>query len=511
MTSAIPIVHPLVLQTPSLTLFTVANGALAFICTLVLALMVVHRPARLARFAMIVAGALNALFQWPLALYSSQIELSLENASFFALCAHLPVLCFLAWVALVHRLEPSNVDDGDIVLRDLLWPTLAMTSLLGLFLLFMPYYCTAIYSMLFDPAYTLLAREVTIKLAGSTIATSAYGGVANAAAPAVAGLSVVLSLRALMSRKLGLMVICLFLFGASFGAVLIAGAKGLLVSLVIVVAFCAVGSFRKWWARVIALLLAACILVALLASFELLRERGGREIPYDFAGCVVELGTIEEGRELLQSMVNGGLTMSPEQVAHLLQQLEKRGGQTLAPLVPRRPPTVGRASTYIGALAYRAFATPIQGAAWHHLYVQEHGSPGVGTLPLSLKLFGHSVDITVLVYQAYGTIYSGGDATSTSTTPTSYFFAYSAYFGWIGLLAAIVATIIIDAVSAMSMRRTNRTLFALGAGLLAVIAYNAIASDLYTVMVSHGGAVALALIAASGVSQARRRRAVALN
>ena len=192
--------------------------------------------------------------------------------------------------------------------------------------------------------------------------------------------------------------------------------------------------------------------------------------------------------------------MSPRQIEALTADLENSGGRKLPPVVipAAKPPTTERAATYLNAIAYRAFVTPIQGAAWHHLYVEEHGTPGIGTLPLALKLFGASVDATSLVYHAYGVTFSGGDATSTSTTPTSYVFAYPAYFGWLGLLTVIVLTVGVDVVASLAIRRSNRAVRSVGAGLLAVIAFNASTSDLYTVMVSHGGAAALLLIILMG-------------
>jgi hypothetical protein len=493
------IVYPLVLQAPSFSAFTAMNWSVALLCTTLLAMMVIRRPARLGRFAVTSAGALNLIMQWPLALYSSQIESSLVNAWFFALSAHVPTMCLIVWVILNRKLEPTQTQDRVVLLSDLTAPTVAMFGLLGAFLLFVPYYCTALFALLFDPSNTLLAREVTIKLAGSTIATSSYGAVANAAAPAVAGVSVVLALRALKDRNLVLLLACLMLVGVSFAAVMVAGSKGLLVSLFVVVAYCAVGASRTIFAKLALLMLSAILLVVLLTSFELLRERGGRLIPYDFKSCVIELGAGEVGREMLRSMASGGLTMTSDQVEAVLAQLDNDGAPLPTQVAPQvRPATVERASTYLEALAYRAFVIPIQGAAWHHLYVQEHGSPGIGTLPLALRLLGYSVDATTLVYREYGAVYSGGDVTSTSTTPTSYFFAYPAYFGWVGLAAATALTLAVDLAAALAMRRTNRVFFAMGAGLLAVIAYNGLTSDLWTVMVSHGGGVALVLIIITG-------------
>lgn len=501
-----PIVYPLKLQLPELTAFSTSNVIVALACTLLLAALVLRSPQRIGRFSMLVAGALNVFSQWPLAFLSTPVEQSLANEAYFALSIHIPVLCFIGWVWFARPLEPQYSADAGVSVKDLIVPSAAMFGFLGVFLFFMPYYCTALYAMVFDPSLTLLAREVTIKLAGSTIATSSYGAVVNSAAPAVAGLSLLLVVQSARSRKISMVLACFGLLAASFFATLLPGAKGLLVSLVIVVTFCAVGSFRSLWAKSFALLFFVSSLCGLLVAFELYRERGGRDAPYDFAGCVISLGSVETGRELLISMVSsGGLTLSAKQVEELLGQLEQRSGKVLQPFaVPdARPPSADRAWAYVAALAARTFIVPIQAAAWHHLYVEEHGSPGIGTLPLALKLLGYSVDATSLVYHAYGTIYSGGDATSTSTAPTNYFVAYSAYFGWIGVAAAMVLTILVDTIAALFMRRLSRPLFWLSAGLLGVMAANAIGSDLWTVMVSHGGAVGLALIMTMGIAHRR--------
>jgi len=109
------------------------------------------------------------------------------------------------------------------------------------------------------------------------------------------------------------------------------------------------------------------------------------------------------------------------------------------------------------------------------------------------------VNMPELVYGAYGVIYSGGDATKGSTSPTSFVVAYPLYWGWWGLLFAIGLVTGWDLVMSLLLRRLSTWLLPLAAGLTAVCCVNFMTSEFLTTMLSHGGAVTMLLVALLGV------------
>jgi hypothetical protein len=144
---------------------------------------------------------------------------------------------------------------------------------------------------------------------------------------------------------------------------------------------------------------------------------------------------------------------------------------------------------------------PTQVAAWHYLYVEEMGSPGFAAMPFARRLTGSSVNMPELVYQKYGSVFAHGDKTSTSTSPTSFLLAYPAYLGVVGLVLSLLAVIITDIIVSVLLLRVPNALYPIGVGLAAVISFNFILSDFVTVMLSHGGAVAIALMAFFAVTR----------
>lgn len=500
-----PVVYPIQFADPSLDAFSLFNIAAATCVSIWLMFSYVANPWRLTRPAFAFALLVNLIFQWPLVFLASPIYNSLNDPWWFVSCAHVVGISGLMWVWATDKITIAP----DIVAKRLFsWRDvsviLGMTVVFsGLYFINMPMHCTALYALLFDPAYTLIAREVTVKLSGSTLASSSYGALANTLAPVLAAVSVAQIFRFSLERSIYVLLWATCLLG-SIVVVMVAGAKGLTIPLVGAVCVSAVYWSVGWARKILAGSTALICVVCALASFELLRERGGGSSPYQFVSCVQTLGTFEKGAELLGSISRtGGLGLTPGQVERLMVQLEADSGlRQDRNFTPPKAPNADRAATYVGALLQRAFISPIQVAAWHHLYIQDEGAPGLLAMPLAKKLFGSSIDMSSIVYMKYGVIYSSGDRTSTSTAPTSFIFSWPAYFGYLGLAAAVVALLALDLVVSMLARRISQNLLPITAAIAVVISFNMITSDIVVVMLSHGGGIAIVLLAAFGAVRA---------
>lgn len=474
------------------------NLGLSALCSVAIIFLLLGNSNRILRPALILAVACCLIFQWPLALMSDALLTSLSNPWMFASFAHVPVLAGCAFVFATPTLDRQE-NNGDDRVFDLAtaWPVAALLVVfVTIFLARVPLDCTALYASIFDPAAGLLAREVTIKFAGSVFATVSYGAVANSVSPAMVGLLLLMAMHFVRECRWLQALGCLLVIVPCVAVVLLGGAKGLLVPIFIVGLFAALSARGTLLLRTTAVVSTLAVLVITMVSFELARERNVEIGQYDFNSCTARLGSTNEGVELLRSMYDGGLGLPASRIRWYLVEAENEADGSIdiskPPTTFERPElSPQRAGSYLQSIIQRAFITPLQVASWHQLYVDEHGSPGREVLPLAKYLFGSSVDMTSEVYRSYGVIFSGGDRTSTSTAPTSFVFAYPAYFGWLGMLVVVSMIVALDAVMSWANRNLPRGNAFISAGLAAVICYNLLTSDFYTVMMSHGGGAAI--------------------
>ena len=484
------------------------NFGLAALSTVLLIALAVLNQWRWGRPAFAFAALVNALYQWPTFLLADTIEASLESRWQFAGIAHFVVFTCIVWTVATGRLTvpARTVSRRDLSVAQMGIPIGLAGLLAGIYFSKVPLNCTALYALLYDPAMTLLAREVTIKLSGSTLATISYGAIANTVAPVCASIGSAQILYALAARQFVLVLAWATVMLFSVTLVMIAGAKGLTLPLLGAVVLSAIfwSSTRK--GKAIAAVFSLISVAGALVAFELVRERNVESGSFDFGSCVKKLGSVEQGLELLASIRDrGGLGLGPQQI----QELERRiAGEHIKPKKPiaveRRRVDPDRAVTYLQAIVNRALIVPTQVAAWHYLYVEQYVSPGWYAFPLAKKLFGKSVDTSALVYMAYGTIYSDGDATSTSTAPTSYIFTWSAYLGIWGITMIIATIIALDVIVALVMRAAPANILPIGVGLVGVMAFNMISSDFVVVMISHGGLAAIITLVLLTIARPRK-------
>lgn len=475
--------------------------------------------------------ALVCLFyQVPLTLFSSSVESSLDKHWAYSLSVNGGALLLVAWGMLskrwdLRRIEASYFSERIVIVY--LVTGLLGGGLLWSYLSAVPWECTGLYALMYDPWLTLLAREFSVKLIGTSFSTYALGAYANAVAPALVLLSVFL-VRVSLSRGQYLLTIV----GLSGGflaivAVLISGTKGLLLPSVMMLIVGNYLFFKAWILRFTLIFLSVLLVFLSLVTFEQMKERpsnvGGK---YDFAVCSAKLGTCEASIELIRSMAarDHSLGIPSRFVSPIQSRLEMACGVEVAegeadysvsgdvfgvPSSERPSELIGVESTtsmssmgviertlnFVGAVFRRVFVVPFQVSVWHFMYSESEVVDGLKTLPFARRLLGDSLNMPELVYQKYGTVYSQGDKTSTSTAPTSFFLTYPAYLGWLGLVLAFIGIVVLDTIVAMMARFSASSVVPILAGMVAITTMNFMSSDYVTVLVSHGAVAGFFLIA----------------
>jgi len=481
------------------------------------------------------AASLQVLFQWPLTFFSNAIASSLPDYWHFALTLHCSVASLIAWGIATRKLDIATAQVVNARQQ-----SNESSRLVGLFLIAMvwgvsvavyltriPLNCTALYSFIVDPHLVLLARELSVKLLGSSLATMAYGAVVNSVAPALVAVCAIVLVQAERGTRWRYATVVLPLAILAIASVLFSGAKGALVPTAVVMTIAAVLWATGPVGRVVAFGSVAVMLGCAILVFELARERPVSRpgTHYDFPRCVVLTNSCRSANALLDSMADRdeSLGMSADHNRKLAIRLQRAcinqtsrdvqtpgdidsfdtgrlyGGRAAVRTPLSTDALPERIKVYGVALVYRAFVLPVQLATWHSLYVDLLGAPGWAAFPFAKRIIGTSVNMPELVYGAYGVIYSGGDATKGSTSPTSFVVAYPLYWGWWGLLFAIGLVTGWDLVMSLLLRRLSTWLLPLAAGLTAVCCVNFMTSEFLTTMLSHGGAVTMLLVALLGV------------
>lgn len=446
-------------------------------------------------------------YQIPLVLFSQQVEVSLRQPWAYALVVNAGALLLVIWGFLSRRLDfnhgVASYPAGQVRIY---LATFALGVIcLVVYLARVPWSCTGLFALLYDPWLTLLAREFSVKLIGSALSSYLLGAYANAVAPILILLSVWLIRNSLLRRQpLGFIVGILGGFFA-ISALLISGTKGLLMpSILMLVAGCYFWC-TTWWSRAVTILLAVAFVVVALVSFEMMKERGAVVGgSYDFAACSVEAKTCQESHMLLESMKARDYSLGLP--GRFVQPLQDRlgclcGGSDKAAcpssvLTDTRNfvldnTSIGvqhRSLSYVRAIFNRVFVVPFQVSVWSFMYAETEQVEGFKTLPLVRRIFGESLNMPELVYQKYGSVYSGGDKTSTSTAPTSFFLAYPAYLGLSGFLLALGLVIVLDLFLARFAEFAGVSLVPMLVGGIFIMCMNFMTSDFITVLSSHGGA-----------------------
>lgn len=506
----------LVVEAPSLSVFFLFNLILTLSTVVFCGVRFFRSHYILTRLSFWFVVFFCVLYQVPLVLFSAQVEASLQRPWAYAAVVNLGAVLLMLWGVLTRRLD-INLDAMAQPARPfrIYFATLVLgVACLTTYLSGVPWNCTGLFALIYDPWLTLLARELGVKLVGSSFATYSLGAYANAVVPILVLMSVWLIRDSLLRRRM---------LGAAVGVLggifaittaLVSGTKGLLMpSMVMLVAGCYFWC-RTWPSRIVTITFAVTFVFSILVSFELLKERGAVVGgAYDFAACSVEVGACEQSRELLQSLTarDHSLGLPSAYVKPLQARLESlcsgegdpasnnafsNNGFSNNAFRVSKAQTEGqeRSMTFVSALFNRMLVVPFQVSIWNFMYGETEQFNSFKALPFARRVLGESLNMPELVYQKYGSVYSGGDKTSTSTAPTSFFIAYPAYLGVSGFLLALALVIALDLFLAKFARFIGTSLVPILVGCIMVMCMNFMTSDFVTVLISHGGAAGILVL-----------------
>lgn len=529
-------VNPLVLDMPEPTALLLFNAACWLLVAAWLAVRFVRNNLVVGRLSFAFAALAWVFYQTPLALFSRQLDDALVNPWAYSAFVNGLTLLLMLYGTISSRLDLQRGSvEASGHMRSIYGVSLLVSALLlSIYLLDVPWKCTGLYALLFDPWLTLLAREFGVKLIGTSLATYSLGAFANTAAPIL-----VLASVWLISTTRGYWRVVAAVIGAAtgfiaIGAVLISGTKGLLIPMLLMLLTGAYFWSRSWLSRAMTMVLSVTFVLVSLIGFELFKERASTVgAAYDFAACSYSSGTCARSLEMIDSMKHRDFSLGLPSI--FVEPIKNRlvclcdgtgteatcpvgtlggvmAGDLMAKELAARSAAAAlkqmslRSSTMAEAVFNRVFVVPFQVSVWSFMYAETEEFDGLKTLPFARRMFGTSLNMPELVYQKYGTIYSQGDRTSTSTAPTSFFLAYPAYLGLGGFLLALVCIVALDLALARLGTWIDRSLIPLLVGVVLIMSMNFMTSDFVTVLISHGGAFGVALLASLGVITQWRRK-----
>lgn len=508
-------VKELALASPTLSAFFLFN----LICTLTVAASCLTRfflnNYVSARLSFCLAAFVFLFYQAPLVFFSEQVRVSLNQPWTYAFIVNGSALALTLWAILSRRLDFDDSPSSFPEKSNLLYLGAGVLGFgsLWIYLAGVPWQCTGLFALLYDPWLTLLAREFGIKLIGTSLSTYSFGAYANAIAPLLVLLSVWLIRNSLLRLRFVGALTGILVGSLAIIAVLLSGTKGLLVPSILMLIAGTYFWCNTWLSRISTIFFAIVFVTFSLITFELMKERssmvGGA---YDFAACSQRAGTCQKSLDLLDSMQarDYSLGLPGVYVAPIQSRLEclcsGSGDEvtcpagTLGQVISGASRGMGgqhleylaeRSTTLAGAVFNRVFVVPFQVSVWNFMYAETEPVDGVKTLPFARRIFGESLNMPELVYQKYGSVYSMGDKTSTSTAPTSFLLAYPIYVGWIGFALALASVIALDFVLARLARFIGAPLVPMLIGTVLIMSMNFMTSDFVTVLISHGGAAGI--------------------
>jgi hypothetical protein len=444
------------------------------------------------------------IYSLPSVVFAGNILRGLESPFYFFFVLFFPPAVLSVWLnilsrRLVGRLDPIS-PSGNADFLPLVILGIVACSIVFYWLYRVPFECTAGWSLIFDPERMLLAREIAGKLVVEPGTSRLIGAFVNVIAPLLifVYLNKIYSLaqRGGQYSITGAAFLSLVVV-ASYAAILITGTKG---SLIPTLGTCLVGFLLMpagWGRKLIAV---ALVLVFFLGSIAYLQavtttERTGPR--YQAGACVARFNVCSQGARLIESASargTRGILGSPDGLQPIIQDFKNFCGVEIKNTKSESSQSVIVESHGGGwdALVTRAFKVPLQVASWYYLWVLNNGEIGLNSVPIISRING-SENIAKDVYKNYGTIYSGGDLTSTSTAPTSFLIAYPILMGPFGFFVSILFLLVFDGFFAFALRWAPGVYLYAFSGLSAAVSYHFLNADFFTVLGSHGG-LALSVI-----------------
>lgn len=429
------------------------------------------------------------------------------------------VICFLPiflsiWIFLVERLgfdlsprlSVEGVDNSIILF-------ILFISVIVFFLWSqaIPIYCTGGWALLFDSERALLAREVSGKLSDAHLVWRMMGGYINVFAPLLFLIAGVKLFNLTSSKKwhfvfeggvLFLLMILVFL------SLYINATKGNLIPTMIVLIVATILMPLSFLKKLFFISFSAIFFISGIFYLQNILSKDSSIEKYSLGACVAKFNACERGKELIETASARGyasilgkksdlplIASDFETACNLdvnLMSIDNFRGQ---------PDASSGVGDKISGLIDRAFKIPLQVASWYFLWASNFESENFNPIPF-LSRFSEKENLAQNIYQKYGVIYSGGDATSTSTAPTTFVFSYSAFFGLYGLILALFLVFLFDVLFIFILKKLNSTLVFGVAGVGVVMAYHFLNTDFFTVIGSHGGIFVVILALALLLRQA---------
>ena len=384
--------------------------------------------------AFIISSLFIIFYQIPLTLYSSVFKKAISNYWLFDLNINAVVFFGLIWALLTAKLsfitvkKTYDLNEGiveaeykqSVFLVSILCFILVV-SLTSIYLLHVPIQCTGLYSIIFDPNLSGLARELSIKLINSSVASNAFGALVNTVIPTSAAILVFQFKKYIKSKKILTLLLTLLLVFLEFLVVLLPGIKGLLIPTFMAVLFMQILMCKSLPGKLFNAILCIALFFMILTGFESFRERPAflNDVPKYNAGiCAVHFKTCNQTDLLVKSLFYrvGSLGLTNFDKKFVKSQIDCFCYKQCAtfdnylnyikkldkpyPDVRIYPDIKGyyviknnleRIEKNFKAIIYRVILLPIQVASWHYLYVTQNTSPGMYVLPFAKHILGYSL------------------------------------------------------------------------------------------------------------------------
>jgi len=551
-------------------LYIIINWFLVLFGVILFGVASYYNPERLVRPAFIVSLLMLVLYQLPMGYFADIFYKEKLDCWWFTLSINFSIYLGFLWVMYTPQLnqpeiykEPSKVKNFVVFNKFELWVSVSLFFfVLFLYLYRVPFYCTALFSILFDTQFAVFIREVSIKLVGTNYATYALSIMATTISPIVAFLSIQMMYQSLLTRRFLSILFWFLMLIIVFIAPLLSGAKGNLIPTFITLSVAGFLCAYKWYSRIAVVIVINLLLIMILTILWVERASIGvaKIYQYQFGVCVTRLKICEETKTLLESLgyrdfaldlTKANISLFKKERQKVCNEqintqkifLQKNFKNALAEhknalaehknalaehknalaehknalaehknvLTEHEKAIIEIHESYslrdrINSIIHRAFVIPIEVAQWHFLYVKEHGKPGFFGLAIARKFTNNYIDMPSKICEIYETIRSGGDRTSTCSAPTGYLLTYPAYLGVWGLLVAGILTILFDLVGSLVIKYSAIPLNYLAIAFICVAGVNFMTADFSTVLVSHGAGAAFTLLGCFSIFRFITRR-----
>lgn len=499
--------------------------------------------------SVMILGCYHVLCQWPQVLLSAFLENFLPSPWIFAALVHGFVLIGLAisfvtfnqsassiWEHLPSRqlnVSASNYAAGAVFGIGCV--------LAAIYLYYVPFKETGLYTLIYDPSHAAEARELSLKLLQSWIPKYALNLLSNTIAPlftAIVTYFILLNRETSFVAKLIWFALLMLCWGAS----MFNGAKGIFVFLAFVVMGTIAWNSRLkfsigWIIGGICIILLPAVSVTLLLATV---DQKFKNLPYTSEVTTKDTSqtpsspTASSGQPTSETTLQAGIPATPNaptakdlcmrrfvakkistdaaQIQQNLNQAIEKAHQSapsddISVPSPRRELKGQDFASQTLETSKRSFVLPMVVAAWYADYAQRNGAIGIAGIPRAATFLGiQPIDLANRIGLIYAPCYYGHEVIETISATTGFLFAQYGYFGFFALPLALLGLMICDGL--LLIVRLLPTTWSVPT--LAVISLDALKftqSDYLTIWITHGLAINMLLIVVLALWLKRERTA----